>query len=280
MVTVNTFKENKNKKKMTMLTAYDYMTAKNIDEAGIDSILVGDSLGMVMLGYKDTLKVTVDDMIHHGAAVVRGVENAFVVVDMPFMSYQTSVYDAVTNAGRIIKETGCQAIKLEGGRKFLPQIKAIVDAGIPVVGHLGLTPQSVNQFGGYKVQGKSKNQALELIKDCIALEEAGVFAITLECVPEKLARYITSILNVSTIGIGASNACDCQVLVWQDMTGYSDNKPAKFVKRYANLHDVEVEAFKKYKEEVENLSYPEKAHTYLIDEEEFESAIKEFEENR
>ena len=235
MVTINNFKENKGKKKMTMLTAYDYLTAKNIDEAGIDSILVGDSLGMVMLGYPDTLAVTMEDMIHHGKAVVRGAKNAFVVVDMPFMSYQVSVEEAVRNAGRLIKETGCQAVKLEG--MYVDQIKAITTAGIPVVGHLGLTPQSVNSMGGYKVQGKEKEAAKKLIADCLKLEEAGVFAITLECVPRRIAEFITKKLHVSTIGIGASNECDCQVLVWQDMTGYTKQHSAKYVKRFANLYE-------------------------------------------
>ncbi len=277
MVTVNTFKENKGKKKMTMLTAYDYLTAKNMDEAGIDSILVGDSLGMVMLGYKDTLKVTVDDMIHHGAAVVRGVTNTFVVVDMPFMSYQVSKEEAVRNAGRIMKETGCQAVKIEG--PYFEEIKAIVKAGIPVVGHLGLTPQSVNQMGGYKVQGKNKEAALKLINDCKKLEEAGCFAITLECVPRRIAEYITKNLSISTIGIGASNECDCQVLVWQDMLSLSDGPKAKFVKEFANLHDIEISAFKKYKEEVENMTYPEDKHTYKIDDETYNEVLNDLKEN-
>ena len=274
MVTINNFKENKGKKKMTMLTAYDYLTAKNIDEAGIDSILVGDSLGMVMLGYPDTLSVTVDDMIHHGKAVVRGAKNAFVVVDMPFMSYQVSVEEAVRNAGRIVKETGCQAVKLEG--MYVDQIKAITTAGIPVVGHLGLTPQSVNSMGGYKVQGKEKEAAKKLIADCLKLEEAGVFAITLECVPRRIAEFITKKLHVSTIGIGASNECNCQVLVWQDMTGYTNQPAAKFVKRFANLYEEEIKAFTEYKNEVENMTYPDKSHTYMMSDEDFEYAIKEY----
>ncbi len=274
MVTINNFKENKGKKKMTMLTAYDYLTAKNIDDAGIDSILVGDSLGMVMLGYPDTLAVTMEDMIHHGKAVVRGAKNAFVVVDMPFMSYQVSVEEAVRNAGRLIKETGCQAVKLEG--MYVDQIKAITTAGIPVVGHLGLTPQSVNSMGGYKVQGKEKEAAKKLIADCLKLEEAGVFAITLECVPRRIAEFITKKLHVSTIGIGASNECDCQVLVWQDMTGYTNQPSAKFVKRFANLYEEEIKAFTDYKNEVENLTYPDKSHTYMMSDEDFEYAIKEY----
>ncbi|MBR3617493.1 MAG: 3-methyl-2-oxobutanoate hydroxymethyltransferase [Acholeplasmatales bacterium] len=275
MVTVNTFKENKGKKKMTMLTAYDYLTAKNIDEAGIDSILVGDSLGMVMLGYPNTLAVTLEDMIHHGAAVVRGAKNAMVVVDMPFMSYQVSKEEAIRNAGRLMKETGCQAVKIEGA--YIEEIKAIVKAGIPVVGHLGLTPQSVNSIGGYKVQGKQKESAIKLIEDCIKLQEAGCFAITLECVPRRIAEYITKILHISTIGIGASNECDCQVLVWQDMTGYTDAQPAKFVKKFANLHDEEIKAFTEYKNEVESMEYPAKEHTYMISDEIYDEVIKEVE---
>lgn len=275
MVTVNTFKENKGKKKMTMLTAYDYLTAKNIDEAGIDSILVGDSLGMVMLGYPNTLAVTLEDMIHHGAAVVRGAKNAMVVVDMPFMSYQVSKEEAIRNAGRLMKETGCQAVKIEGA--YIEEIKAIVKAGIPVVGHLGLTPQSVNSMGGYKVQGKQKESAIKLIEDCIKLQEAGCFAITLECVPRRIAEYITKILHISTIGIGASNECDCQVLVWQDMTGYTDAQPAKFVKKFANLHDEEIKAFTEYKNEVESMEYPAKEHTYMISDEIYDEVIKEVE---
>ena len=275
MVTVNTFKENKGKKKMTMLTAYDYLTAKNIDEAGIDAILVGDSLGMVMLGYPDTLAVTMEDMIHHGKAVVRGVKNTFVVVDMPFMSYQVSKEEAIRNAGRLMKETGCQAVKIEGA--YIDEIKAITRAGIPVVGHLGLTPQSVNSMGGYKVQAKQKESAIKLINDCIALQEAGCFAITLECVPRRIAEYITKILHISTIGIGASNECDCQVLVWQDMTGYSNNETAKFVKRFANLHDEEVKAFSEYKREVEAMEYPSKEHTYMISDDVYSEVMKEVE---
>lgn len=275
MVTVNTFKENKGKKKMTMLTAYDYLTAKNIDEAGIDAILVGDSLGMVMLGYPDTLAVTMEDMIHHGKAVVRGVKNTFVVVDMPFMSYQVSKEEAIRNAGRLMKETGCQAVKIEGA--YIDEIKAITRAGIPVVGHLGLTPQSVNSMGGYKVQAKQKESAIKLINDCIALQEAGCFAITLECVPRRIAEYITKILHISTIGIGASNECDCQVLVWQDMTGYSNNEPAKFVKKFANLHDEEVKTFSEYKREVEAMEYPSKEHTYMISDDVYNEVMKEVE---
>jgi 3-methyl-2-oxobutanoate hydroxymethyltransferase len=250
-----------------MLTAYDYHTACTIDEAGIDMILVGDSLGNVMLGYENTLAVTVDDMIHHGAAVVRGAKQAFVVIDMPFMSYQVSVEDAVRNAGRIVKETNCQAVKLEGGVEYADRIKAIVDAGIPVVAHIGLTPQSVNAMGGYKVQGKSLEQAQKLIRDAQAVEEAGAFAITLECVPAALAKLITSQTKALTIGIGAGNGCDGQVLVYQDMLGYNDGFIPKFVKKYADLHSVMLEAFKQYKQECEERAFPAAGQTYAISEE-------------
>ncbi len=262
-----------------MLTAYDYNTARTIDEAGVDMILVGDSLGNVMLGYENTLAVTVDDMIHHGKAVCRGAKQAFVVIDMPFMSYQASVEDAVRNAGRIMKETNCQAVKLEGGVEYADRIKAIVQAGIPVVAHIGLTPQSFNALGGYKVQGKSLEQAQKLLKDAEAVAEAGAFAITLECVPAPLAKLITEQSNVLTIGIGAGNGCDGQVLVYQDMLGFTDGYTPKFVKKYADLHSVMLEAFKQYKQECENRSFPEASQTYAISDEVMQ-ALFEVEEVR
>lgn len=252
---------------LSMLTAYDYHTACTIDEAGIDMILVGDSLGNVMLGYENTLAVTVEDMIHHGKAVCRGAKNTFVVVDMPFMSYQTSVTDAVRNAGRIMKETNCQAVKLEGGAVYADRIKAIVEAGIPVVAHIGLTPQSVNMLGGYKVQGKTVEAAQHLIDDAKAVAEAGAFAITLECVPAALAQKVTESVPALTIGIGAGNGCDGQVLVYQDMLGYTDGFTPKFVKKYANLHEVMLEAFKQYKAECENRTFPTPINTFKISEE-------------
>lgn len=267
--------ERKGKLPISMLTAYDYNTARNIDEAGIDMILVGDSLGNVMLGYENTLAVTVEDMIHHGKAVVRGAKEAFVVVDMPFMSYQASVEDAVRNAGRIMKETNCQAVKLEGGVEYADRIKAIVEAGIPVVAHIGLTPQSVNAMGGYKVQGKSLKQARKLLADAKAVEEAGAFAITLEGVPEALARMITERSDALTIGIGASSACDGQVLVYQDMLGFSNGFIPKFVKKYADLHSIMVDAFKQYKQECENRTFPGEAQTYSISEEVLEQLKKD-----
>lgn len=251
---------------VSMLTAYDYHTARAIDEAGIDTILVGDSLGNVMLGYDNTLAVTVDDMIHHGKAVCRGAKNAFVVIDMPFMSYQTSVYDALSNAGRIMKETGCQAVKLEGGSEYADRIKAITQAGIPVVAHLGLTPQSVNAFGGYKVQGKTLEAAQKLLDDAKAVTEAGAFAVVLECVPEALATKVTESIPAITIGIGAGNGCDGQVLVYQDMLGYTDGFTPKFVKKYTNLHNIMTDAFRQYKSDVESRSFPDQAHSFKIDE--------------
>ena len=259
---------------VSMLTAYDYHTACTIDEAGIDMILVGDSLGNVMLGYENTLAVTVEDMIHHGKAVCRGAKQAFVVIDMPFMSYQTSVEDAVRNAGRIMKETNCQAVKLEGGVEYADRIKAIVEAGIPVVAHIGLTPQSVNAMGGYRVQGKSLEQAQKLLADAKAVEEAGAFAITLECVPEALAKMITEQTSALTIGIGAGKYCDGQVLVYQDMLGYNDGFIPKFVKQYANLHSIMLQAFKEYKQDCELRTFPENSRTYSIKEEVLEELFQ------
>lgn len=256
----------KNGEKITMVTGYDYSTAKLIDSSGIDSILVGDSLGNVMLGYTDTISVTMEDMIHHSKAVARGSENALVICDMPFMSYQTSVYDAVVNAGRLMKEGRAGAVKLEGGVEFKEHVKAIVNASIPVCGHIGMTPQSVNIFGGFKVQGKSLDSANKIIDDALALEEAGVFAIVLECVPDKLAEYISQLISVPTIGIGAGAGCDGQVLVYQDMLAmYSDFCP-KFVKHFGEIGASMREAFAKYKDEVQTGIFPAKEHSYSIDE--------------
>ena len=250
--------------KITMLTAYDYTTARIEDECGVNSILVGDSLGMVMLGYENTLPVTMEDMIHHTAAVSRGAKNAFVVADMPFMSYQTSVYDAVVNAGRLIKEGGAHAVKLEGGAEVCAQIKAIVDSSIPVVAHLGLTPQSVNAFGGFKVQGKTYDRAKQLVEDAMKIQEAGACAVVLECVPAKLAEIITAKLTIPTIGIGAGAGCSGQVLVLQDMMGIAlegDFLP-KFVKRYADLGKTLTEAYKAYSDDVKAGTYPDLSHAY------------------
>lgn len=264
--TVLTFKNAKqNNEKLTMLTAYDYSTAKLMDEAGINAILVGDSLGMVVLGYEDTLSVTMEDMLHHSKAVARGAKNTLVVTDMPFMSYQTSVYDAVCNAGRLIKEGHAQAVKLEGGIEVCPQIRGIVDASIPVMAHIGLTPQSVNAFGGFKVQGKDEETARKLIDSAKAVEQAGAFAIVLECIPSKLAALITQSISIPTIGIGAGSGCDGQVLVYQDMLGLFSDFTPKFVKRYADMGLLMKAAFTQYIDEVKKGEFPGPEHAFAID---------------
>ncbi|MCI6553614.1 MAG: 3-methyl-2-oxobutanoate hydroxymethyltransferase [Lachnospiraceae bacterium] len=261
--TVITFREAKQKgEKLTMLTAYDYSTAKLMDEAGINSILVGDSLGNVILGLEDTISVTMEDMIHHGAAVARGAKNALVIIDMPFMSYQSGVYDAVINAGRLMKEGRAGAVKLEGGAEVCPQIQAITAAGIPVVAHLGLTPQSVNAFGGFRVQGRSEAAAKKLMEDARAVEAAGAFALVLECVPARLAELVTGQLQIPTIGIGAGNVCDGQVLVYQDMLGMFSEFTPKFVKRFADVGEVMKEAFRAYCREVRSGAFPAEEHEY------------------
>ena len=263
--TVVTFKEAKQKnEKLSMLTAYDYSTAKIIDEAGINGILVGDSLGMVCLGYEDTLSVTMEDMIHHTSAVTRGAKNTLVVADMPFMSYQTCVYDAVVNAGRLIKEGRAQAVKLEGGIEVCDKIEAIVKASIPVMGHIGLTPQSVNAFGGFKVQGKDEEAAKKLIDEALAIEKAGAFAVVLECVPAKLAAIISEKLSIPTIGIGAGVNCDGQILVYQDMLGVFSDFTPKFVKKYENLGEKMNIAFRKYIEEIKDGVFPAEEHSFKI----------------
>ncbi|HJF85305.1 MAG TPA: 3-methyl-2-oxobutanoate hydroxymethyltransferase [Megamonas hypermegale] len=266
--TVMTFQRQKDEqKKITMLTAYDYSTAKVMDNAGINGILVGDSLGMVMLGYEDTLSVTMEDIIHHTKAVARGAKNALVVADMPFMSYQTSVYDAVYNAGRLMKEGRCQAVKLEGGAAVCPQIEAIVAASIPVMAHIGLTPQSVNAFGGFKVQGKSEEAAKRILAEAKQVEAAGAFAVVLECVPAKLAELVTKSVSIPTIGIGAGAGCDGQILVYQDMLGmFGDFKP-KFVKQFAHVGAEMEKGIKAYIAETQNGTFPAQEHTFKIDEE-------------
>ena len=266
--TVATFlKMKQENQKISMLTCYDYTTAKIIDSSNVDAVLVGDSLGNVVLGYEDTLSVTMNDMITFSAAVARGCKQKLVVVDMPFMSYQVSVEKALENAGRLMKEGRANAVKLEGGRSVLAQVKAIVDAGIPVMGHLGMTPQSVNAFGGHKVQGKTLEAAQKLIDDALALQEAGVFSIVLECVPAKLAAVLSQKLSVPTIGIGAGAQCDGQVLVYKDMLGmYQDFSP-KFVKHYANFATEMTDAFNQYDAEVKQGILPALEHTFKIDEE-------------
>ncbi|WP_310602413.1 3-methyl-2-oxobutanoate hydroxymethyltransferase [Anaerosporobacter sp.] len=277
--TIITILEQKKKKdKITMLTAYDYSMAKLMDEAGVNAILVGDSLGMVMLGYEDTLSVTMEDMIHHTAAVERGTANAFVVADMPFMSYQTSVYDAVYNAGRLMKEGHANAVKLEGGASVCPQIKAIVEASIPVVGHLGLTPQSINALGGFIVQGKSEEEAEKLIEAAKAIEEAGAFAIVLECVPAKLAALISESIHIPTIGIGAGAGCDGQVLVYQDMLAMFSGFKPKFVKCFADVGRMMKDAFKQYIEETKASIFPGEEHAYKMDDDVLEKLSRRMKE--
>lgn len=264
--TVLTFKEAKEKKeKLTMITAYDYSTAKIFDEEGVNSILVGDSLGMVMLGYPDTLSVSMDDMVHHTAAVSRGAKNALVVGDMPFLSYSTGTRDAVINAGRLMQEGGADCVKLEGGTEVVDVIKAIVAAKIPVCAHIGLTPQAVNAMGGFKVQGKSLESANKLIQDALAVQEAGAFAVVIECVPAALAKKISEMLTIPTIGIGAGVDCDGQVLVYQDMLGmYSDFTP-KFVKKFADVGTDMRKGINAYIDAVKESKFPESQHCFKID---------------
>ena len=255
---------------VTMVTAYDYAMAKNVCEAGIEMILVGDSLGNVVLGYNSTVPVTMDEMIHHTKAVMRAAQGSgtMVVGDMPFMSYQASVVDGMYNAARFLKETGCAAVKLEGGAEVCGLVQKLTQAGIPVVGHIGLTPQSVNQLGGFKVQGKSAEAAQKLLDDARALEQAGAFAIVLECVPEALAAKVTeSLKTAATIGIGAGKYCDGQVLVCNDLLGYTDGFCPKFVKRYVDLHSEMAAAFKAYAADVKARSFPAPEHTFKIDDE-------------
>ncbi len=269
-VTVRTLRAKKRRgEPITMLTAYDYPSALAVDRAGTDVILVGDSLGMVVLGYDTTLPVTMEDMLHHCKAVARGAKYALLVGDMPFMSYQVSVEEAVRNAGRFLQEAGMDAVKLEGGRERLETIRAIVRAGIPVMGHLGLTPQSVNQLGGFRAQGKTAAAAKRLIEDALALQEAGVFSIVLESVPERLAALITQQVEVPTIGIGAGAGCDGQVLVFHDVLGLFDRFTPRFVKQYANLHAVIAEALAAYNDDVRGRRFPGPEHTVTMKEEEW-----------
>ena len=266
-ITVATIKEMKQKgEPITMITAYDVAMARNVNEAGVDMILVGDSVGNVMLGYNSTVPVTMDEMIHHTKAVMRGNKTALVVGDMPFMSYQASIADGMYNAARFLKETGCTAVKLEGGSEVCELVQKLTTAGIPVVAHIGLTPQSVNQLGGFKVQGKDVGAAQKLIEDAKALEAAGAFACVLECVPAALASKITKELTtMATIGIGAGNGCDGQVLVCNDLLGISNGFCPKFVKKYADLHSITVNAVKTYINEVKDRSFPAPEHTFKIE---------------
>ncbi|MEY8313777.1 3-methyl-2-oxobutanoate hydroxymethyltransferase [Adlercreutzia muris] len=262
-VTVSTFQTMKQKgEKISMITAYDYTTARLVDEAGIDSILVGDSLGNVMLGLGDTVSVTMEDMIHHGAAVARGTKRALVVIDMPFMSYQASVYDAVVNAGRLMKEARANAVKLEGGVEVADRIRAIVAAQIPVCAHIGLTPQGINALGGFKVQGKTADSARKLLEDARAVEEAGAFAVVLEAIPTELAARVSAELTIPTIGIGAGAGCDGQVLVNQDMLGMFHDFTPKFVRRFAEVGEVMRGAYIEYDRCVKDGTFPAPEHCY------------------
>ena len=264
--TVVTFREAKGHEKLVMLTAYDYSTARVMDMAGVDALLVGDSLGMVMLGYPDTLSVTVDDMVRHCAAVARGTQKALVVCDMPYMSYHVSVEDTVRNAARLMIEGRAQAVKLEGGAEFAAEVRALTRAAIPVMGHLGLTPQSVNAFGGFKVQGKTMAAAQKLLDDARALQDAGAFALVLECVPAPLAERVTQALAIPVIGIGAGAGCDGQVLVWQDMTGMTLSQLPRFVKRFGEVGASLRSAVEAYTREVRAGAFPTEDHCYPLPE--------------
>ncbi len=259
---------------ITMLTAYDYAAALAMDRAGIDSILVGDSLGMVVLGYETTLPVTMEDMLHHCKAVARGAEFALLIGDMPFMSYQVSVEEALRNAGRFLQEAGMDAVKLEGGREQAEAVRAITGAGIPVMGHLGLTPQSVHQFGGFRAQAKSAAAAQRLVEDAEILQEAGCFSIVLEAIPSRLAKLVSERLEIPTIGIGAGSPCDGQVLVSHDLLGLFDRFMPRFVKQYAQLHEVMTEAFAAYKRDVEAGEFPGEEHAIDMSDEEWDRLIE------
>lgn len=262
--TVKTLQAMKEKgEKISQVTCYDYSTARLIDQTGINMILVGDSLGMTMQGYKDTLPVTVDEMIVYGRSVVRGCENTFVCVDMPFLSYQVSPEEALMNAGRIMKETGCGAVKLEGGKNVKEAIRKITDAGIPVVGHIGMTPQSCNAFGGFKVQGKGEENARRVLEDALAVQEAGAFAVTLECVPPRLAALITKKLHIITIGIGAGSGCDAQVLVSQDLLGITSGFVPKFVRQFGQIGEAMKEAYRGYDAAVKDGSFPSEKESFV-----------------
>lgn len=267
-VTTATFRARKKEgRPVSMLTAYDYPIARLVDEAGIDAILVGDSLGNTVLGYESTIPVTMDDMVHHTKAVTRGVKRCMVIADLPFLSYHLSVEEAVRNAGRFLQEAGAQAVKLEGGQEVAEKIKAITDAGIPVMGHLGLTPQSIHQMGGYRVQGKDEHAAQKILEDAQAVEEAGAFSLVLECVPTPLAKLITEKLSIITIGIGAGPYCNGQVLVMHDLIGLLGGFSPKFAKRYINIKEDIKKAFETYRQEVEDGVFPAAEHQFGMDEE-------------
>ena len=258
---------------ITMLTAYDYSSALLVDKAGIDTLLVGDSLGMVMLGLDSTLPVTMDQMIHHCRAVARGAKRPFLIGDMPFMSYQVSIPEAVRHAGRFLQEGGMEAIKLEGGAEVAETVRAIYNAGIPVLGHVGLTPQSISKLGGFKVQGRTADSAAKLLADALALQEAGCFAVVLEAVPARVAEVVTRRLTIPTIGIGAGAGCDGQVLVYHDLLGLFDKFQPRFVRQYANVAQVIAGALEQFRQEVEAGQFPAAEHTFSIKDEEFEDFL-------
>ena len=258
-------------KKIVMITAYDYPSAKQVEQAEADMILVGDSLGNVVLGYDSTIYVTMEDMIHHAKAVKRGACNTFIVVDMPFMSYHLSIRDTLLNGARLIQETGAHAVKVEGADEVLSHIEALVNAGIPVVSHLGLTPQSVGVLGGYSVQGKDAEAARKIVEDAKRCQEAGVFAVLLECVPKQLAEEITSLLSIPTIGIGAGVHTDAQVLVYHDILTYGVGRVPKFVKVYANVDEQMTNGLRAYVNEVRNKLFPTDQHSFTMKEEELKT---------
>ncbi|HMX75620.1 MAG TPA: 3-methyl-2-oxobutanoate hydroxymethyltransferase [Anaerolineales bacterium] len=275
-VTTQTFRQKKERgEPITMLTAYDYPTAMAMDKAGVDSILVGDSLAMVVLGYENTLPVTMDEMIHHARAVARGARSALLVGDMPFMSYQVSAEEALRNAGRFLQQGGMDAVKLEGGRERADAVRAIVGAGIPVMGHIGLTPQSVHQLGGFRAQGKTASAAKRLLEDAKILEDSGAFSLVLESVPARLAEVISKQISIPTIGIGAGAGCDGQVLVTHDLLGLFDRFTPKFVKQYANFHAEMNKAFTAYIDDVETKRFPAVEHTVEMTDEEWNAFQEE-----
>lgn len=266
--TTDFLKMKQNGEKLAMVTAYDFPSAKHAEAAGVDLILVGDSLGMVVLGYDSTIPVTVSDMIHHAKAVKRGAKDTFIVVDMPFMSYHLSTRDTLLTATKIIQETGAHAVKLEGAEDVIEQIAALTNAGIPVMAHLGLTPQSVNVLGGYKVQGKSAEAAKKLIEDAKKCEAAGAFSLVLECVPKQLAEEVSRQLTIPTIGIGAGSAADGQVLVYHDLITYGVDRVPKFVKQYTQVNDMIIDGIRAYVAEVKLAAFPRAEHSFTMKEEE------------
>ncbi|HEX2990431.1 MAG TPA: 3-methyl-2-oxobutanoate hydroxymethyltransferase [Anaerolineales bacterium] len=275
-VTTLTFRQKKERgEPISMLTAYDYPTALAMDQAGVDAILVGDSLAMVVLGYETTLPVTMEEMLHHARAVARGAKSALLIGDLPFMSYQVSVEEATRNAGRFLQQGGMDAVKLEGGRERVDAVRSITSAGIPVMGHLGLTPQSVNQLGGFRAQGKTALAARRLVEDALILEEAGAFSLVLESVPARLADLISKKISIPTIGIGAGAGCDGQVLVTHDLLGLFDRFTPRFVKKYADFHREMQRAFTDYIEDVETKRFPAQEHTVEMDDKEWDALLSD-----